>query len=134
MAKAARSRTRAFAYMRLSVDKEGGTPQSIDAQRSAIQAYAAKHDIMIVEEFADAGRSGQTDKRPEFQRLVQKATAPDHPVNLVLMFIFSRMARNMRLFFDVVGRLEDAGVEVRSITQDFGRGRGQRIADRKSVV
>lgn len=43
MAKANRSRTRAFTYMRLSVDKEGGAPQSIDAQRSAILAYAAKH-------------------------------------------------------------------------------------------
>lgn len=127
MAKTNRSRTRAFAYMRLSVDKEGGAPQSIDAQRSAILAYAAKHDIMIVEEFADAGFSGQTDKRPEFQRLVQKATAADHPVDLVLMFMFSRMARNMRLFFDVVGKLDDAGVEVRSITEDFGQGRGQRI-------
>nr|WP_309729941.1 recombinase family protein [Sphingomonas sp. SORGH_AS_0438] len=127
MAKANRSGTRAFAYMRLSVDKEGGAPQSIDAQRSAILAYAAKHDIIIVEEFADAGFSGQTDKRPEFQRLVQKATAADHPVDLVLMFMFSRMARNMRLFFDVVGKLDDAGVEVRSITEDFGQGRGQRI-------
>lgn len=127
MVKPKRGPMRAYAYMRLSVDKEGGAPQSIDAQRSAIRTYASKNGMVIIEDFADAGFSGQTDKRPEFQRMVRQATAPDRPVDVVVMFMFSRMARNMRLFFDTVGRLEEAGVEVISITEDFGRGRGQRI-------
>lgn len=37
------------------------------------------------------------------------------------------MARNMRLFFNTIGDLKDAGVEIISITEDFGRGRSQRI-------
>ena len=118
---------RAYVYLRLSVDKEGGTPQSIDAQRSAIRAYAKKQDIQIVEEFVDAGFSGQNDRRPDFQRMVAQATAGDRPVDLVLMYMFSRIARNMRLFFNTLGDLEDAGVEVVSITEDFGQGRGRRI-------
>ena len=118
---------RAYVYLRLSVDKEGGTPQSIDAQRSAIRAYAKKNGIEIVEEFVDAGFSGQNDRRPDFQRMVAQATAQDRPVDLVLMYMFSRIARNMRLFFNTLGDLEDAGVEVVSITEDFGQGRGRRI-------
>lgn len=118
---------RAYAYMRLSVDKEGGAPQSIEAQRSAIQAYACKHGIEIVEEFADAGFSGQTDRRPEFQRMFRQAMNTDHTIDAVLMFMFNRIARNMRLFFNVIEELESAGVEVISITEDFGQGRGKRI-------
>jgi site-specific DNA recombinase len=127
MVKPKRGPVRADAYMRLSVDKKGGAPQSIDAQRSAIRAYASKNGMVTVEEFTDAGFSGQNDKRPQFQRMVQQATAADRPADVVLMFMFSRIARNMRLFFETVGRLEEAGVEVVSITEDFGRGRGQRI-------
>ncbi len=127
MVKPKRGLVRAYAYMRLSVDKEGGAPQSIDAQRNAIRAYAGKNGLVIVEGFTDAGFSGQNDWRPQFQRMVQQATASDRPADVVLMFMFSRIARNMRLFFDTVGRLEEAGVEVVSITEDFGRGRGQRI-------
>lgn len=59
---------RAYAYMRLSVDKEGGNPQSIEAQRHAIRAYAEARGITIVEEFADAGISGRTDRRPDHHR------------------------------------------------------------------
>lgn len=112
-------RWRAYAYLRLSVDEEGGVPQSIEAQRNAIRNYARIHHLDIVDEFADAGFSGQHDRRPEFQRMVRQATADDHPVDVVLMYMFSRIARNMRLFFNTVGDLEDAGVEVVSITEDF---------------
>ena len=125
--KAKTGELRAFIYMRLSVDKEDGRAQSIDAQRSAIQAYAAANKIQVVAEFADMGLSGQTDRRPEFRRMVEQATAAEHSVDIVLMYAFSRMARNMRLFLNTVGDLEDAGVEVRSITEDFGQGRGRQL-------
>ena len=59
--------------------------------------------------------------------MVAQATGNDHPVDCVLIYMFNRMARNMRLFFNTVGDLEDAGVEVISITEDFGKGRGRRI-------
>ena len=118
---------RAYCYLRLSVDKEDGKAQSIDAQRSAVHAYAKLHGIQIVEDFIDMGLSGQTDRRPEFRRMVEQATGDAHPVDLVLMYAFSRIARNMRLFFNTLGDLEDAGVEVRSTTEDFGQGRGKRL-------
>ncbi|WP_442681583.1 recombinase family protein [Sphingomonas sp. ASY06-1R] len=127
-------RKRAYAYLRLSVDREGGAPQSIEAQRNAIRAYAKKHDLEIVEEFADAGFSGQTQHRPEFQRMVAQATADDRPVDTVLIYMLSRLARSMRLFFNTIGDLEDAGVEVISTTEDFGKGRSRRIGHTISAM
>ena len=123
----AKAEKRAYCYLRLSVDKEDGKAQSIDAQRSAIRAYAKTHGIHLVGDFVDAGLSGQTDRRPEFRRMVTQATGDDRPVDAVLMHMFSRIARNMRLFFNTIGDLEDAGVEVISITEDFGQGRGKRL-------
>lgn len=117
----------AYCYLRLSVDKEDGKAQSIEAQRTAIHAYARARGLTIVEEFVDSGISGQTDRRPGFRRMVTQATADDRPVNFVIMYMFNRMARNMRLFFNTIGELEDADVEVLSVTEDFGEGRGKRM-------
>ena len=118
---------RVYVYLRLSVDKEDGKAQSIDAQRTAARGYAKTHGMRIVGEFVDAGLSGQNDRRPEFRRMVQQATSGERPVDAVIMYMFSRIARNMRLFFNTIGDLEDAGVEVISITEDFGQGRGKRL-------
>jgi hypothetical protein len=118
---------RAYAYLRLSVDKEDGKAQSIEAQRNALRAYALREGIKIVEEFADSGLSGQSAKRPEFNRMIEQATDGTGPVEIVLMFAIARMARNMRLFFNSVDALADAGVEVVSITENFGEGRSKRI-------
>lgn len=114
---------RAYVYLRLSVDKEDGKAQSIEAQRHAIRDYARRHNIEIVEEFADAGMSGQSDRRPEFNRMVAMATDGSFPVDAVLIFRIARMARNMRVFFNALDGLGDAGVEVISITENFGEGR-----------
>ncbi|URW74835.1 recombinase family protein [Sphingomonas donggukensis] len=121
------TKPRAYAYLRLSVDKEDGKAQSIEAQRHALRAYALKHGIEIVEEFADCGLSGRTDRRPEFNRMIAQATDGSQPVDLVLMFAIARMARNMRLFFNSIDALADAGVETVSITENFGEGRSKRI-------
>ena len=122
-----RQRLRAYCYLRLSVDKESGDAQSIDAQRSAVHAYAKLHGIQIVEEFIDMGLSGQTDRRPEFRRMVEQATAATRAIDLVLIYDFSRLSRDMRLFSDTVRDLKDASVEVRSITEEFGPDLGKRL-------
>lgn len=124
---------RAWLYLRLSVDKEGGDPQSIAAQRSALRAYAAKHGLEVVDEFVDAGISGTTDRRPAFRDLVRRVKDDDRP-DVVLLYCFSRMARNMRLFFNTIGEIEDQGIEVVSITEDFGAGRGRRIGRAVSAL
>ena len=70
MVKPKRGPVRAYAYMRLSVDKEGGVPQSIDAQRTAIRSYAAKKGMVIVEEFADDYQERQLDRRELLRKVL----------------------------------------------------------------
>lgn len=117
------ARMRAYIYLRLSVDKEDGKAQSIDAQRTAIHDYARRNNIEIVEEFADTGLSGQSSKRPAFNRMIEQATDGTNPVDIVLIYRIARLARNMRVFFNSLDGLADAGVEVISITENFGENR-----------
>ncbi len=60
-----RPRLRAVAYYRHSA--EIGQENSVEIQQDNVQAFAAKHDIDIVEEFADRGKSGlNAEGRPAF--------------------------------------------------------------------
>ena len=118
---------RAYVYLRLSVDKEDGKAQSIEAQRFAVAQYAQKNGIEIVEEFVDSGLSGQSDRRPEFNRMIDQAIDGTKPVSIVLFYRLSRMARNMRIFFNTLDGLAEEGVEVVSITENFGEGRSKRL-------
>ena len=117
---------RAFAYLRLSVDKEDGKAQSIEAQRHALHDYAARHNIEIIEEFSDCGISGRSNKRPEFARMIAAATDGSSRVGIVLIYRLARFARNMRIFFNALDGLADVDVEVVSITENFGEGRREK--------
>ena len=125
---------RAYLYLRLSVDKEGGNAQSIQAQRSACLAYALREKIEIVDEFVDSGLSGQSDKRPEFNRMIAQAVDGSKPVDMILIYRLARMARNLRVFFNALDGLGDAGVEVVSMTENFGEGRSKRFGQTISAM
>jgi DNA invertase Pin-like site-specific DNA recombinase len=61
----------AVAYYRMSSDKQEA---SIPAQRSEVQAYAAKYGYRIVREYLDEGISGDaTEKRFQFQKMLKDA-------------------------------------------------------------
>lgn len=63
----------------------------------------------------DSGLSGQSDRRPEFNRMIDQATDGTKPVSMVLFYRLSRMAGNMRIFFNMLDGLAEEGVEVVSI-------------------
>ena len=54
-----------------------------------------KINIVILKIFTDLGISGRkADKRPSFQEMIGLAKGPDHPVDCILVWKFSRFARN----------------------------------------
>jgi DNA invertase Pin-like site-specific DNA recombinase len=58
----------AAAYYRMSSDRQEA---SIPAQRTEVQAYAAKHDYKIIREYKDEAISGDaTEKRVAFQSML----------------------------------------------------------------
>lgn len=82
-------------YVRVSTDKQ--EELSPDAQRRLLLEYAKKNDIVISADYiyTENGISGRhADKRPEFQRMIAAAKSEEHPIDVILVWKFSRFARN----------------------------------------
>ena len=118
---------KAFAYLRLSVDKEEGHAQSIDAQRYEIERYAKANGYEIVGEFVDSGVSGRKVSRPQFDNMISQACAKPGPVKAILVYRLDRFARNQRVFHNTIADLESARVQFISVSEYFGNGRQARF-------
>lgn len=86
---------RAAAYIRVSTEDQ--MEYSPDAQLAEIRKYAAAHDYVLPNAFifVDEGISGKTiGKRPEFNRMIGTAKQKPKPFDAILLWKFSRFARN----------------------------------------
>lgn len=83
----------AYGYIRVSThDQEEISP---DSQEHLLRDYATKNNIVILKIFTDLGISGRkANKRPGFQEMIGLAKGDDRPVDLILVWKFSRFARN----------------------------------------
>lgn len=83
----------AYGYVRVSTDKQDEL--SPDSQEKLLKDYAKKNSIIILKVFWEIGVSGRkADKRPEFQKMIASAKSKEHPVDIILVWKFSRFARN----------------------------------------
>lgn len=81
------------AYIRVSTDSQ--EEYSPDAQIRLLKEYAASHDMTIIDIYQDLGISGRNaDKRPQFQDMIAMAKSKEHPYDAILVWKFSRFARN----------------------------------------
>ena len=114
---------RVATYVRMSTSQQEQSPEQ---QRKAIAQHAAKQGYTIVREYADLGISGdRTEKRVQFQRMIQDAVAGQF--DRILCFDRSRFGR-----FDSLEMgswctpLRDAGVTLETVAEgiddwnDFG--------------
>lgn len=70
---------------------------SPDTQMEKIREYAAKNGLLLLSEyiFHDDGISGRAaEKRPGFQQMIATAKDPSHPFDVIIVWKFSRFARN----------------------------------------
>ncbi len=82
---------KAVAYYRHSA--EIGQENSVEIQQDNIRAFAEKHDIEIIHEFADRGKSGlNAEGRPAFNEMMEWVETKDDFV-LVLVLDVSRWGR-----------------------------------------
>ena len=82
-----------YGYVRVSTDKQ--EELSPDSQEKLIKDYAKKNNIVILKIFFEIGVSGRSaDKRPAFQEMIGSAKSKEHPVDVILVWKFSRFARN----------------------------------------
>ncbi|MBO7714015.1 MAG: recombinase family protein, partial [Methanobrevibacter sp.] len=111
----------AAAYIRVSTEDQ--TEYSPDSQLKIIRAYAKEHDMILPDEFiyADEGISGRkADKRPAFQQMIGTAKMKPKPFDVVLLWKFSRFARNRLESMTYKSVLKKNGIDVVSISEPIG--------------
>ena len=83
----------AFGYVRVSTGKQDEL--SPDSQAKLLKDYAKSHGYVVSKIFYEVGISGRkADKRPEFQKMTGLAKSSDHPADAILVWKYSRFARN----------------------------------------
>lgn len=111
------------AYIRVSThDQEEYSPES---QIKLIRDYARKNGMMLPEEyiFRDDGISGRTaEKRPDFMRMIATAKQKPRPFESILVWKFSRFARNQEESIVYKSMLKKDRVEVISISEPITEG------------
>ncbi len=116
---------RAALYIRVSTDDQ--TEYSPDSQIKLCYKYAKEHDIEILEEyiFKEDGISGTNiEKRESFKRMIAIAKIKPKPFDVILVYSFSRFARNREdaIMYKSLLR-KKLGIEVVSITQPLSEGK-----------
>lgn len=110
-------------YIRVSTDEQ--LELSPDAQERLLLDYAHKNNILINKEhiFFENGISGRkADKRPEFQKMIAQAKSKEHPFDVILVWKFSRFARNQEESIVYKSLLKRNNVDVVSISEPLPDG------------
>ena len=110
---------RAYGYVRVSNDDEDGNNASIAAQIAAIRARADRDGVELIEVFEELNVSGRKLQRRKFDAMISKATGSARSVDIIYVYALSRFAR--RLLTQVMSeyKLDQAGVRLISLTEDF---------------
>lgn len=110
-------------YIRVSTDDQ--TELSPDAQKRLLIDYAKKNDMLVLDEyiFLENGISGRTaEKRPQFQKMIGLCKSKEHPIDAVLVWKFSRFARNQEESIVYKSLLKRNNVEVVSVSEPLPEG------------
>lgn len=109
---------RAYAYCRQSKSRaeDDADSLSIQMQEHQIRQWAAAHGYEIVRVYEDQDVSGRTDNRPAYRQLLADIRER-RDVQAVITYKYSRFARNVRVFANGHGELQDRGVDLLSTTE-----------------
>ncbi|MBE6862026.1 MAG: recombinase family protein [Ruminococcus sp.] len=111
----------AAAYIRVSTDEQ--TEYSPDSQLKAIRRFAENNGISLCDDyiFIDEGISGRSaEKRPAFQKMIGTAKLKPKPFDVVLIWKFSRFARNREDSIVYKSMLrKQCGIEVISVSEQL---------------
>ena len=120
------------AYIRVSTDDQ--LDLSPDSQLDEIKKYAAANDIVLSPDYIfmeQEGRSGKkADNRPEFQRMISTAKVKPKPFDCILVWKFSRFARNQDESTFYKGMLrKKLGIDVVSVSEPIMEGMYGRLIE-----
>ena len=109
---------RAALYLRVSTGRQAEHDLSIPDQRAQARAWCKARGMAVVSEFVEAGATATDDRRPEFQRMIERACDGENVVDIIVVHSFSRFMRDSFAFEFYVRKLAKHGVKLVSITQD----------------
>jgi DNA invertase Pin-like site-specific DNA recombinase len=92
-------------YARVSTNE-----QTTENQVTELEALAAQRGLTITRSYEDKGYSGKTDKRPEFQAMMQDALAGRF--NVLLCWHIDRLGRSLVDVINNVQTIQAANVEL----------------------
>lgn len=121
----------AAAYIRVSTENQ--TELSPSSQLKIIRKFADEKGYLIDENFIfrDNGISGRyADKRPEFNRMISLAKQKPPPFSAVLVWKFSRFARNQEESIFYKSLLRKNGIEVISVSEPVDDGPFGKLIER----
>lgn len=122
----------AAVYIRVSTDMQ--LEQSPESQLIEIQRYAAQHNILIQKEYIfmeQEGRSGRkAGNRLQFQNMIAVAKSTPKPFDCILVWKFSRFARNQdeSTFYKSMLR-KKLGIDVISVSEPIMDGMYGRLIE-----
>ena len=118
-------------YCRVSTDEQAREGVSLDSQERMCKHYVSirqedpSQDRLwqLARVYTDPGYSGKDFERPQIRRLM--ADIDRGEIDMVVTYKIDRVARSIRHFYDFWEKLEAAGAEVASATQDFNTSTSQ---------
>ncbi|MEQ1697697.1 MAG: recombinase family protein [Hyphomicrobiaceae bacterium] len=111
---------RAALYLRVSTGRQAEHDLSIPDQRGQTVAWVAARGWTLEAQFVEPGASATDDKRPEFQRMIERACNGDHPFDVIVVHSYSRFFRDAFGLEFYVRKLAKHGVKLVSMTQELG--------------
>ncbi|HBG7256460.1 recombinase family protein [Clostridioides difficile] len=93
--------------------------ESIDAQIRAIEEYADKNDIKIVNKFIDRAKSATSDKRPAFQDMIKYCEADNTGISMVIVHKLDRFSRDKYDSAMYKQKLKVKGIRVVSVLENL---------------
>jgi Resolvase, N terminal domain len=126
------SAPRVAVYLRVSTGRQVEHELSIPDQRAQTQAWAAQRGWRVVGEYID-GTSATDDKRPEFQKMIERACDGENAFDVIVVHSFSRFFRDafgLEFYVDGPGSRSGRSIErARQGSSTYPSGRGDRRRD-----
>lgn len=124
----------ACAYVRVSTKQQADHDLSIPDQLAAIRRYAESKGWKIVEEFVEAGASARDSDRPVLMSMMDEALSDCPRFTKVIVHSYSRFYRDEVMFELSRRKMAANGVDIVSMTQEFGDGPGADLVRRITAL
>ena len=104
-----------WGYIRVSGDEQADRGLPVAGQRRALEEYAREHNLILERVFVDEARSGGSDQREQFQLMMHLAHQDPPPCTQILLWSWSRFARDQDDAHYWKASLRRHGIQLRAI-------------------